>query len=97
MSEKNVILISKDYIDSNFQSKLTEANEGDNIKITGEGDNLKISATGNSFKYISEYEDASGSWLDLGGYGSAAPDNMIARSYNTRICGGNDTSDMWDR
>lgn len=66
MSEKNVTLISKNYANLNFQSKLTEANEGDNIKITGEGDNLKISATGNSFKYISEYEDAGGSSLDLG-------------------------------
>lgn len=44
MAEEIITLISKEYATGNFQSKLTEANEGDNIKITGEGDNLKISA-----------------------------------------------------
>ena len=45
MAEEDIILlVSQNYATGKFQSKLTEENEGDNIKITGEGDSLKINA-----------------------------------------------------
>ena len=45
MAEEDIILlVSQNYATGKFQSKLTEENEGDNIKITNEGDSLKINA-----------------------------------------------------
>lgn len=45
MAEEDIIiLVSQNYAADKFQSKLTEKNEGDNIKITNEGDSLKINA-----------------------------------------------------
>ena len=41
---ENITLVSQNYATGKFQSKLTEANQGDNITITGEGDSLKINA-----------------------------------------------------
>ena len=42
--EDTILLVSQNYAADKFQSKLTEANQGDNITITGEGDLLKINA-----------------------------------------------------
>lgn len=44
MAEEDITLVSQNYVTDKFQSKLTEENQGDNIKITLEGDLLKINA-----------------------------------------------------